>query len=76
MGYAASYYGYMWSEVFSEDMFSRFKEAGILDTKTGREYRRVVLEPGGGKDPAELVRTFLGREPNEAAFLESIGLTP
>jgi thimet oligopeptidase len=74
MGYAASYYGYMWSEVFAADMFSVFEKRGILDSDLGRRYRETILEPGGGRDEAELVRTFLGREPSEDAFLHSIGL--
>jgi len=74
MGYAASYYGYMWSEVFAADMFSVFEKQGILDADLGRRYRETILEPGGGRDEAELVRSFLGREPSEDAFLRSIGL--
>jgi thimet oligopeptidase len=74
MGYAASYYGYMWSEVFAADMYSVFEKHGILDAELGRRYREVILEPGGGHDEADLVRAFLGREPGEEAFLRSIGL--
>ncbi|MCB9739627.1 MAG: Zn-dependent oligopeptidase [Deltaproteobacteria bacterium] len=60
-GYSAIYYTYMWSLVIAKDMFSRFEKAGILDPATAMAYRRAILEPGGSKDAAELVRDFLGR---------------
>jgi thimet oligopeptidase len=73
-GYDAGYYGYKWSEVFADDMFVRFEAAGPLDSDLGLEYRRKVLEPGGSVDGDELVRGFLGREPNSEAFLRNLGL--
>jgi thimet oligopeptidase len=73
-GYDAGYYGYLWSQVFGDDMYTRFEEAGPLDTATGLAYRRAVLERGGSRDGAELVREFLGREPNTDAFLRELGL--
>ena len=60
-GYSAIYYTYMWSLVIAKDMFSKFEKSGILDPKTAMEYRRTILDPGGSKDAAELVRDFLGR---------------
>lgn len=73
-GYDAGYYGYKWSEVFADDMFTRFEAAGPLDQTLGLEYRAKVLERGGSVDGDVLVRDFLGREPNNEAFLKNLGL--
>ena len=72
--YASSYYGYMWSKVYAQDMFSVFEENGILDKETGIRYRDIILANGGSKDELELVMEFLGREPNNEAFLKELGL--
>ncbi len=69
-GYEAGYYGYLWSEVYAADMFTRFQKEGLLNSKTGRDYRQTVLEKGGSEDPMELLTQFLGRRPNSKAFLE------
>ena len=73
-GYDARYYGYLWSHVFGDDMFTRFEGAGLLNPDLGAEYRRTVLERGGSVDGDQLVRDFLGREPNSDAFLRGLGL--
>ena len=44
------------------------------DPGAGLRYRRMILEPGGSIDGAEMVRRFLGREPNQEAFLRDTGL--
>ncbi|MCA9844943.1 MAG: Zn-dependent oligopeptidase [Dehalococcoidia bacterium] len=73
-GYDAGYYGYLWSHVFGDDMFTRFEASDPLDEETGQEYRATVLSRGGSVDGDVMVREFLGREPNQTAFLRGLGL--
>ena len=73
-GYAASYYGYLWAKVYAQDMFSVFEEEGILNPEVGKRYREFILAQGANEEPMELVKKFLGREPNAEAFYRSLGL--
>lgn len=73
-GYDARYYGYMWSEVYSADMFSRFSRDGVLNIGTGGEYRTAILQPGGSRDAMDSITEFLGRKPTMEAFLKDKGL--
>jgi thimet oligopeptidase len=73
MGYAAGYYGYLWSRVYAQDIFSRFEQEGIDLPAVGRSYRREILETGSSRDESQSLRAFLGREPDEAAFLRYLG---
>jgi thimet oligopeptidase len=73
-GYDAGYYGYLWSKVYAQDMFSVFKAAGVVSPDVGRRYREEILEKGSSRDEMESLKAFLGREPSEDSFLESIGL--
>lgn len=73
-GYDAGYYGYLWSRVFGDDMFTRFEAPGASVSSVGAEYRQHILEPGGTADADQLIHRFLGREPNADAFLRELGL--
>lgn len=73
-GYDAGYYGYLWSEVFADDMFSRFEKEGVLNPATGKSYRDIILANGREQDPMVLLTRFLGRAPNESAFLRLTGI--
>jgi len=73
-GYGAKYYGYMWSKVFALDLFEEIKKYGLLNPEIGKKYVREVIGKGGSQDPDELLKAFLGREPNQKAFLKDLGL--
>ncbi|MBU4270066.1 Zn-dependent oligopeptidase [Candidatus Dependentiae bacterium] len=74
MGYSAKYYGYMWSKVFALDMFENIKKSGLLNPEMGQKLINLVLGKGGSVDPDILLKDFLGREPNQEAFLKDIGI--
>lgn len=72
--YGANYYGYLWSKVYAQDIFSVFEQHGVLDQATGVRYRKDILQEGAQEDEMAMLRHFLGREPNSKAFLKSLGL--
>jgi Zn-dependent oligopeptidase len=55
-------------------MFSIFTENGILDKTTGLRYRDIILARGSSEKAIDLVKEFLGRAPNNEAFLKELGL--
>jgi len=75
-GYSAGYYGYLWSKVYSSDMFMQFKKEGVLNPKLGRRYRDLILASGGTRDAMDYLVEFLGRQPQQDAFLIEIGAVP
>lgn len=74
-GYDAQYYGYMWSEVFSCDMYETVFKGHAFDPAMGARYRKFILAPGGSLDAADMLRNFLGRDPTPDAFLAMKGLS-
>ncbi len=70
-GYAAGYYGYLWSEVMALDMLSAF-QGKLMDPATGRRYRELILSRGGEVAPLAMVEAFLGRKPSTDAFFAEI----
>lgn len=70
-GYAAGYYGYLWSLVVAEDLRTAFA-ADRLDPAVGRRLRDTVLAHGAQAAPEGLVERFLGRPSNHQAFFQSL----
>lgn len=66
-GYAAGYYGYLWSEAIAKDMLSAFGE-DLMDPVVGRRFRDDVLGQGSEKKGEQIVEGFLGRPSNSEAF--------
>lgn len=74
MGYDAAYYGYQWSLVYAQDMFTRFEEKGLMNPEAGMYYRKKILSRGGSMDANDMLRDYLGREPKMDAYLRHLGL--
>lgn len=72
--YSAGYYGYMWADVFACDMYYTKFLPNPLDSTSGVEYRDIVLARGGLYEIEDNLTEFLGRKPNNKAFLQELGL--
>ncbi|KAL0947842.1 hypothetical protein HGRIS_013904 [Hohenbuehelia grisea] len=71
-GYDAGYYGYTYSLVFAADMYDTIFKADPLDPARGARYARTILQPGGSRDELESLKEFLGRPPNNQAFVKEL----
>ena len=66
--YSSNYYTYVLDKVIALDFFAQFDPQNLLRGPAGMRYRRAVLAPGSTRPAAQLVRDFLGREPNLDAY--------
>jgi len=73
-GYDAGYYGYLWSLVYAQDMFTAFQRGGLESPAVGARYRKDILEPARTYEPDQEVTAFLGRPMSPAAFYKEFGI--
>ncbi len=67
-GYSSNYYTYAFDKVIALDFFAQFDPKDLLGCDAGARYRTTVLEQGGSKPGRQMVRDFLGRDEEFAAF--------
>jgi thimet oligopeptidase len=70
-GYAAGYYGYMWSEAVALDMLSAFGQ-NLMNREVGLRFRQAILSRGGEVRAEQMVKDFLGRPSDRKAFFAEI----
>jgi Zn-dependent oligopeptidase len=75
-GYDAGYYGYLWSKVYAQDLFSRFASQGLTNPQAGLAYRDDILAPARLQEPDREVTRFLGRPMSPNAFYRELGIDP
>ena len=74
-GYDAGYYGYLWSKVYAQDMFTIFQHGGLENPAVGARYRETILAPGAIYPAQQLVEKFLGRPLSYDAFYRDLGIS-
>ncbi len=74
-GYAAGYYGYLWSDALVADATEAFEAApgGFYDRAIVQRFRDTILSKGNSIDPADQFRAFRGRDMDPAALMRKKG---
>jgi len=67
-GYDAGYYGYLYSKVYAQDMFTAFLHGGLENPAVGMRYRRDIPPPALSYDPDTEVALFSARPMHPNAF--------
>ena len=73
-GYAAGYYGYLWSEMIEDDAFAWFTEHGGLTRANGDRFRQMVLSRGNTQDLETMYEAWRGGPPKIDGLLKARGL--
>jgi Zn-dependent oligopeptidase len=73
-GYDVGYYSYHWAEVLAADAFEYFKEQGLFSQELAEKLRETIFAKGNAEDPAELYRSFRGRDADPKALFKHKGL--
>lgn len=66
--------GFDSGKAYARDLFVTMFEKDPMNREMGLKYRKLILEPGGGKEGMEMMTEFLGREPNSKARAKELGM--
>lgn len=58
--YGATYYSYMYARCLSAQLWAKYLAADPLDPGAGEQIRRLLLEPGGAREPHDMMADLLG----------------
>lgn len=75
-GYAAGYYGYLWTQMLENDAFAWFTAHGGLTRANGDRFRALVLSRGHAQDYDTIFRSFYGKAPDIGPMLQDRGMAP
>lgn len=70
--YAAGYYSYLYAQAFAASIWKALFAADPLSRAAGEAYRRQLLAPGAGADPASMISRTLGSEPTLHALVDEL----
>ncbi len=73
-GYAAGYYGYLWSQMIDDDAFEWFTEHGGLTRSNGDRFRQMILSRGSSQDFESMYENWRGGPPTIKGLLRDRGL--
>ena len=73
-GYAAGYYGYLWTQMLDDDAFAWMEAHGGLTRANGQRFRNLILSRGHTQDYNTMFRAFYGKAPDITPMLEDHGL--
>jgi peptidyl-dipeptidase Dcp len=73
-GYAAGYYGYLWTQMLENDAFAWFTAHGGLTRANGDRFRNLILSRGHSQDYDTMFRAFYGKNPDIGPMLQDRGL--
>ena len=74
IGYGAGYYSYLYARVFASNIWDACFQQNPLDAAAGKRLHREMLVHGGAKDPHDMLRSLIGRDPSMESYLHEIGV--
>lgn len=72
VSYASGYYSYLYAHAFSAEVWRTLFAGDPLSRDAGEAYRRGLLAPGSGADPAGLIAGVLGRPPSLGSLVREL----